>query len=130
MERPYGLPGTPLFPVSPERANQQKQQAPPLLHNIIASSPSMPNLGTVSRSSSDVQGKVAQFNLLSKDVTERRRENEAAVRRAVLGREEAENETRRAKEECRRLTRELEESRWRENKVAERLDRAMVWSNV
>ncbi len=117
-------PGAPLFPVSAERANQQKH---PLQE--ISSSPSMPNLGAFSQSrpSSDVQSKVARFNSLNKDAGDRKRDTEAAIRRAVVGREEAETETRKARDDARRLVRELEESKRREAKVVERLDRVMVW---
>jgi hypothetical protein len=43
-----------------------------------------------------------------------------------MGREEAESETRRLKEENRLLRREIEEGRGRERKVAERIDGVMV----
>lgn len=118
-------PGAPLFAVSPERANRQ-----PFPH-----SPSLPSdMATLrdsyttshSRTSSDVQGKVAQFNNLSREAAQRRRDNEAALKRAVMGREEAESETRRLREENRLLRREIEEGRGRERKVAERLDGVMV----
>lgn len=118
-------PGAPLHPISPERANQQKHLRPE-----ISLSPSLPNIAGFSQVgiSSDVQGKVAQFNSLDiKDVTERRKEREAALRRAVLGREEAENETRKAREEIGALTRELEEYKQREKRVSKRLEQAMVW---
>lgn len=117
-------PGTPLFPVSPERANRQHLPALP-------QSPSLPsNLSgfrddpftTHARNNSDVQGKVAQFNNLSKEAVQRRRDNEAALKRAVVGREEAEGETRRLREECRTLRREIEEGRGRERRVGERLE--------
>lgn len=73
-----------------------------------------------------MQGKVAQFNNLSREAAQRRRDNEAALKRAVMGREEAESETRRLKEENRVLRRDIEEGRGRERKVAERLDGVMV----
>lgn len=117
-------PGTPLFPVSPERANRQ----------AISHSPSLPFdlhdpfKSAHLRENSDVQSKVAQFNSLSKEAVQRRRDNEAAMRRAVLGREEAENETRRLKEENQRLRKELEEGRAREKRVAERIESVMVRS--
>lgn len=117
-------PGAPLHPVSPERANQQKRSRPE-----IPPSPSLPNIPGFAQAlmSADVRSKVAQFNSLdTKDVTERRRGHEAALRRAVLGREEAENETKRAKEEIEELNHELEEYKRREEKVARRLERAMV----
>ena len=121
-------PGTPLFPVSPERAN--RQQIPPL-----AQSPSLPHLNRAqhdpflshSRGNSDVQGKVAQFNNLTKEAAQRRKDNEAALKRAVLGREEAEGESRRLREDNRLLRQDVEEGRARERKVGERLEGVMVW---
>lgn len=115
-------PGTPLFPVSPERANRQAlPQSPSLpcdLHDPFKSA----HL----RENSDVQNKVAQFNSLSKEAVQRRKDNEAAMRRAVLGREEAESETRRLKDENRVLRKELEEGWAREKRVAERIESVMV----
>ncbi len=120
-------PGTPFFPVSPERANQQKHHHhhhP--LHDIVPS-PSMPNLTVASsRPPADVQGKVAQFNSLNKDAAERKREHDASLRRAMVGREEAESETKRVKDESKQIVRELEHSRSREGRLGERLDRMMV----
>ena len=119
-------PGTPLFAVSPERVNRQP---------VFSQSPSLPSdLANLSdpfttihaRTSSDVQGKVAQFNNLSKEAIQRRKDNEAALKRAVMGREEAESETRRLKEENRVLRGEIEEGRGRERRVAERLESVMV----
>ena len=117
-------PGTPLFPVSPERANRQQ----------LPHSPSLPSIGylhndpfiTHSRGNSDVQNKVAQFNSLSKEAVQRRKDNEAALKRAVLGREEAESETRRLREENRLLRADVEEGRARERKVGERVEGMMV----
>ena len=120
-------PGTPLFPVSPERANRQHLPALPL-------SPSLPsNLSNFhddpfsmhSRNTSDVQGKVAQFNNLSKEAVQRRKDNEAALKRAVVGREEAETETRRLREEYSTLQKEIEEGKGRERRVGERLEGVM-----
>lgn len=118
-------PGTPLFAVSPERANRQPlPQSPSLPSDLVNLRDTFATGHT--RTSSDVQGKVAQFNNLSKEAAQRRRDNEAALKRAVMGREEAESETRRLKEESRLLRREIEEGRGRERKVAERLDGVMV----
>ncbi|MCJ1463269.1 hypothetical protein MMC07_001875 [Pseudocyphellaria aurata] len=126
MDSQFGFPaspGLPLFAVSPERANRQP---------IIAQSPSLPadlaNLRdpfttTPTKVTSDVQGKVAQYNNISN--IQRRKDNEAAVKRAIVGREEAESETRRIREENRVLRREIEEGRGRERKVAERLEVVM-----
>ena len=113
-------PGTPLFPVSPERVNRQLPQSPSL--------PSMHHdpFATHSRGNSDVQGKVAQFNNLSKEAAQRRKENEAALKRAVLGREEAESEARRLKEEHRVMRVDMEEGRVRERRVCERMEGIMV----
>lgn len=119
-------PGTPLFPISPERANRQ---LPPL-----PQSPSLPFISgarndpflTHSRGSSDVQGKVAQFNNLTKEAAQRRKDNEAALKRAVLGREEAEGESRRLREDNRLLRQDVEEGRARERRVGERLEGIMV----
>ncbi|KAL8824830.1 MAG: hypothetical protein Q9191_004797 [Dirinaria sp. TL-2023a] len=114
-------PGTPLFPVSPERANRQPiPQSPSLPSNLED-----PFISNHTRVPSDVQGKVAQFNNLSKETAQRRRDNEAALKRAVLGREEAEGETRRLKEEHRVLRKEIEEGRGRERRVGERLEALM-----
>ncbi|KAI9814182.1 MAG: hypothetical protein M1827_003348 [Pycnora praestabilis] len=116
-------PGTPLFPVSPERANQQRYPTP-----NVPNSPSLPDIDSlrhVKQTSSDVQGKVAQFNSLSKEALERRRANEAALKRAVIGREEAESEARRIREDVRRLNKEVEEGKERERKVGERMEGIM-----
>lgn len=117
-------PGLPLFPVSPERANRQQ----------LPQSPSLPSISNIqndpfiahSRGNSDVQGKVAQFNNLSKEAAQRRKDSEAALRRAVLGREEAESETRRLREENRLLRQDVEEGRARERRVGERVEGVMV----
>ncbi|KAL9125300.1 MAG: hypothetical protein Q9217_005482 [Psora testacea] len=74
------------------------------------------------RDNSDVQGKVAQFNNLAKDAAQRRRDNEAALKRAILGREEAEGESRRLREENSVLRKEVEEGRGRERRVGERVE--------
>ena len=118
-------PGTPLFPVSPERANRQHLPQSPSLPMNLAD----PFISHV-KESSDVQGKVAQFNNLSKEATQRRKDNEAALKRAVLGREEAESEARRTKEESNILRKEIEEGRGRERRVGERLEALMVLTHI
>ncbi len=117
-------PGMPLFPVSPERVNRQPLPQSPSLPSNLQDPLKMAHL----KETSDVQNKVAQFNSLSKEAVQRRKDNEAAMRRAVLGREEAENETRRLKEETNRLNKELEEGKARERKVAARIESVMVAS--
>ncbi|KAI4120526.1 MAG: hypothetical protein LQ338_006952 [Usnochroma carphineum] len=114
-------PGTPLFPVSPERANRQALSHSPSLPSNLQD----PYKSAHSRENSDVQSKVAQFNSLSKEAVQRRKDNEAAMRRAVLGREEAESEAKRMKEESKMARKELEEGKMRERKVAERLESVM-----
>ncbi|MCJ1226485.1 hypothetical protein MMC12_003137 [Toensbergia leucococca] len=115
-------PGTPLFPVSPERANRQPLHHSPSLPSDLSHSQNDPF--AISQSS-DVQGKVAQFNNLSKEAVQRRKDNEAAVRRAVLGREEAESEVKRLREENRRLRKDVDEGRGRERRVGERVEGVM-----
>ena len=63
---------------------------------------------------------------MSKEAAQRRKDNEASLRRAVLGREEAESETRRLRDENRVLRREIEEGRARERRVGERVEGVMV----
>ena len=115
----------PLWPVSPSRENR------------LPTSPSLPSASPTRssherfaplhvRTGSDVQNKVAAFNNLTKEAAQRRKDNEAALKRAMLGREEAESETRRLKEENDTLRRDVEEGRRRERKVGERLESVMV----
>ena len=128
-------PGTPLFPVSPERANRQHPQAQLPHEQQLPHSPSLPSIphylsqerssGHV-RGSSDVQGKVAQFNGLAKEAAQRRKDSEAALKRAILGREEAEAESRRLRESNERLRLEIEEGRGRERLVAGRVEGLQV----
>jgi hypothetical protein len=55
-----------------------------------------------------------------------RKTNDAALKRAMLGREEAESEMRRYREETRSLRRQVEEGKERERRVGERLENVMV----
>lgn len=119
-----GSPGTPLHQISPERVNQQR-----LAHDDHGS-PASPVLrvGLHSRESS-VHDKVAAFNSLALKGKElERKTNDAALRRAMLGREEAESEMRRYRDEVRALRRQVEEGKEREKKVGERLESVMVIS--
>ena len=121
-------PGTPLFPVSPERANRQQSipQSPSLPTGFSIRSPN-DVFGSPGRVS-DVQGKVAQFNNLNKESTQKRKENEAALKRAVVGREEAESEMRRLREANSELKKQITEYERRERKVGLRLENKMVSS--
>ncbi|KAH8819193.1 hypothetical protein F5884DRAFT_759841 [Xylogone sp. PMI_703] len=115
-----GSPGTPLHQISPERVNQRRS-------SIFddTGSPTATRGGFHSRESS-VHDKVAAFNSLAlkgKDLE--RKTNDAALRRAMLGREEAESEMRRYKEEVKALRKQVEEGKEREKKVGERLESVM-----
>lgn len=100
----------------------------------VAQSPSLPDFTTLrshGRTNSDVQVLVKRFEHL--DVRDRDAESEARrkkqemeLRRAQLGREEAESELKKWREECRRIAEDLKESRHRESKVANRLEKIMV----
>ena len=100
----------------------------------VAQSPSLPDLAplrTHGRNNSDVQVLVKRFEHL--DVRDRdaesearRRKQEMELRRAQLGREEAESELKKWREECRRIAEDLKESRHRESKVSNRLEKVMV----
>ena len=135
-------PSMPLFPLSPERMNIQKQpvsQTPPPqgfdsqtkvasglfdpFVNGYSSNPSSPTRNP----NSDVQGMVARFNALEiKDHAELRRRDEAALKRAQMAREQAEEVASAAREDARALKRDLDEGRDRERKVMRRLDAVMV----
>lgn len=115
-------PGTPLFPVSPERSNRQAVTHSPSLPSDLHD----PYKSGHSQENSDVKNKVAQFNCLTKEAAQRRKDNEAAMRRAILGREEAESEAKRARDENGTLRIDLEEGKAREKKVAQRLESVMV----
>ena len=126
-------PGTPLFPLSSERANARKrpppdsqQQTDSMTHQL-SPSPSLSalphllqNRGGHLRGASDVQGKVAQFNGLAKEAAQRRKDSEAALRRAIVGREEAEAESKRLRDSNEILRREIEGGRGRERRVLEK----------
>jgi len=74
-----------------------------------------------------VHEKITQFNTLAFQGKQlERKANDAALKRAMLGREEAESETRRYREETRALRRQVEEGRERERKVGVRLETVMV----
>lgn len=111
--------------VSPERANRQNLPPSPSLPSELARLRD-PFATSHTKTSSEVQIKVAQFNSLSKEAIQRRRDNDAALKRAIMGREEAESETNRLKEESRLLKKELDEGRVKERKVCERLEELRV----
>lgn len=76
---------------------------------------------------SSVSDKINVFNSLAAQGNKlERKSQEAALKRAVLGREEAEAEARRYRDEMRALRKQLEEGRDRERRVGERLETVMV----
>ncbi|KAJ5458632.1 hypothetical protein N7475_010020 [Penicillium sp. IBT 31633x] len=109
--RPVLSPSKALHPVSPERMNQQ----------TIPVSPSLPaDLLTLhhknTRGVSEVQAKVAFLNGLSRGGSPANSAaNNAALQRAILGREEAESALATAQED-------LSEAQTRERRISERLE--------
>lgn len=78
-----------------------------------------------------MQGLVKRFEHLDvrdrdAESAERRKRQEAELRRAQIAREEAESDVRRLREEVRRLKREADEERERERQVAKRLEAVQV----
>ncbi|RDL35450.1 Uncharacterized protein BP5553_07381 [Venustampulla echinocandica] len=124
-----GSPGAPLFQISADRVNQQR---PLSQYDFDTSSASMLGENNKSHSrDSSVHEKVAAFNSLAFQGKQlERKANDAALKRAMLGREEAESEMRRYRDETRSLRRHVEEGRERERKVGERLETVMVGSAV
>ncbi|KAK8006296.1 hypothetical protein PG991_012593 [Apiospora marii] len=111
-----GSPGTaPLQLMSPDRVNQQTS----------------PSRSSHHRDSS-IHDKIQQFNSMSQQMSSaafskqlERKTADAALKRAMLGREEAESEMRRYRDEARGLRKYVEEGRERERKVGERLETVM-----
>ncbi|RDA94795.1 hypothetical protein CP533_4261, partial [Ophiocordyceps camponoti-saundersi (nom. inval.)] len=82
----------------------------------------------MNRSDGSVHDKISQFNSMSIAMQSKqleRRTADAALKRALVGREEAESEMRRLREETAQLHRALDEGRERERKVGERLETVM-----
>lgn len=102
---------------TPDRVNQCRD-------SIFAS------LRTDSRDNS-VHDKISQFNNLSVTMQSKQLERktaDAALKRAMLGREEAEGEMRRVKDEMKMLRKAIDEGKDRERRVGERLETVMVCS--
>lgn len=123
-----GSPGTPLHQVSPERVNQQR---PISMFEPDSDSAGIPRFSEVKGHShsrdSSVHDKISQFNTLAFQGKQlERKANDAALKRAMLGREEAESEMRRYRDETRALRHHVEEAKERERKVGERLETVMV----
>lgn len=148
MEDSRSPPGSPspLMTMSPERYNQRSTTpgTPPLFASIRPSenthhghSHSHSQSQSQSQRDSEVFDKIKQFNHLATSgggpvshmaMTKQleRKTADAALRRAMLGREEAEGEMRRYREEVRALRSAVDEGRERERKVGERLETIMV----
>jgi hypothetical protein len=112
MESDSSRPGTPtggpLQLATPERVNKLQQSH--------------------SRDSS-VHDKISQFNSMSVGAVSKQLERktaDAALKRAMLGREEAELDMRRYRDEVAALRRAVEEGKERERRVGERLETVMV----
>lgn len=113
-----GSPGTPLHQISPDRVNQQRSS---IFDESIDAS-----ISRHSRESS-VHDKVAVFNSMAFQGKQlERKTNDAALKRAMLGREEAESEMRRYREEVKALRRQVDDGKERERRVGERLEGVMV----
>ncbi|KAI8671025.1 hypothetical protein NCS57_00576200 [Fusarium keratoplasticum] len=113
---PMGSPGGPLQAATAERVNQQRERESIFSH-----------LRGGSRDSS-VHDKISQFNNLSVSMQSKQLERktaDAALKRAMVGREEAESELRRYREENKALRKAVEEGKEREKKVGERLETLM-----
>ncbi|KAG6294220.1 hypothetical protein E4U46_006633 [Claviceps purpurea] len=111
---PPGSPtGRPLQPATPERVNRQDPFFSPIRSE---------NRDNV------VHDKISQFNNMSIAMQSKQLERktaDAALKRAMLGREEAEADAKRLREENRLLRKEVEGGKERERKVGERLEAVM-----
>ncbi|CAF3571087.1 hypothetical protein FGSG_06025 [Fusarium graminearum PH-1] len=112
---PGGSSGGPLQAVTADRVNQQRDRESVFTH-----------LRSGSRES--VHDKISQFNNLSVTMQSKQLERktaDAALKRAMLGREEAESELRKIREETKVLRKAIDEGKERERKVGERLEALM-----
>jgi hypothetical protein len=117
MESTPNPPGSPtaLQPVSSDRVNQQRD-------SMLSLRPAKDNVRD-----SIVSDKINQFNSLTMQSKQLERKTaDAALKRAMLGREEAESEMRRYREEARLLRKQVDEGKERERRVGERLETVMV----
>ena len=110
-----GSPGTPT-PLQPVSHNQQRDSA----HSSLRSDASPTR-------DKSVHDKINQFNSLTTQSKQLERKTaDAALKRAMVAREQAENEMRQYRDEARALRRHAEEGKMREQKVGERLEAVMV----
>ncbi|EHK15493.1 uncharacterized protein TRIVIDRAFT_196340 [Trichoderma virens Gv29-8] len=112
--------GGPLQMATPDRVNQRRDTLFGALRTQGASADSLAGRD------STVHDKISQFNNMSMQARQQERKTaDAALKRAMLGREEAEAEMRRLKDEARALRQEIEEGKERERRVGERLETIM-----
>lgn len=111
--------GQPLQPVS---HNAQRESV------LFSAAPNRPGFGeSASARDSSVHEKISRINAMAMQSKQLERMTaDAALQRAKLGREEAEADMRRYREEARTLRKEVEEGKGRERKVGERLEAIMV----
>ncbi|KAK4645028.1 hypothetical protein QC761_310190 [Podospora bellae-mahoneyi] len=124
---PAGGGTTTTTPLQPMSHNQQRERDPALFSPTQTRGRGL-TLGasTDNARDSSVHEKINQFNSLAVQSKQLERKTaDAALKRAMLGREEAESEMRRYRDECRMLRRAVEEGRERERKVGERLETVM-----
>ncbi|EGO56042.1 hypothetical protein NEUTE1DRAFT_82979 [Neurospora tetrasperma FGSC 2508] len=96
----------------------------PISHNQQREGPSL--LSPKDGRDNSVAEKVSQFNSMALHAKQQERKTtDAALQRAVLGREEAEAEVRRLREEVKVLRQQVEEGKEREKKVSHRLEVVM-----
>ncbi len=111
--------GQPLQPVSHNAQRDSALFASAQLHRSFAESPS--------HRDSSVHEKITQFNTMAMQSKQHERKTaEAALKRAVLGREEAEAEVRRCRDEMKMMKKLVDEGKDRERRVGERLETVMV----
>jgi hypothetical protein len=117
-----GTPATPLLQASPDRVNKQRPQ-----YEVESPRGSFHGGSQSHIRDSSVHEKVAVFNsLASRSKQLERQTSDAALKRAMLGREEAESETRRYRDEAKAWKRQVEEGKERERRVGARLEEVMV----
>ncbi|KAK0737300.1 hypothetical protein B0T21DRAFT_347685 [Apiosordaria backusii] len=123
---PAGGGTTTTKPLQPMSHNPQRERESALFSPSQSRGRGL-TLGAVDNArDSSVHEKINQFNSLAVQSKQLERKTaDAALKRAMLGREEAESEMRRYRDECRMLRRAVEEGRERERKVGERLETVM-----
>lgn len=123
-------PGTPdgdgsTTPLQPLSHNQQRDSLFPSMRRANQQN----HVDAFDARDSTVHDKVNQFNSLTmQSKALERKTADAALKRAMMGREEAEAEMRRYRDETRQLRKQIDDAKERERKVGERLETVMVGS--